>query len=351
MARIRTIKPEFWVSEQVNSCSHGARLTFIGLWNFCDDAGVHPAKPKTLKAKVFPMDDDVTVSQMTAWVDELKDAHLLVEYQFPEDGEVYWHVTGWDRHQRIERPSLKYPQPPERTSNRTQKCADTSTSAHRTVGEDSTIAHRMVGEDSTSDHRVVVEDSTSARRLMAEDSQKGRRTPAPGVEWSGEEGKGEKLSAEAFALASASEPAVGDMAHLVCMPQAASHKQGRGSLESSEFTRFWAAYPKKDGKQVAAKAFKSLKPSSELLDRMLAAVEQQSRSEQWTKEGGKYIPMPGTWINQRRWEDQGTTLPEQRPESSDLDRTRRLLEEQEELKRRAVPPPQKLRRQPAGALP
>jgi len=45
MARIRTIKPEFWVSEQVGECSPNARLLFIGMWNFCDDRGVHPAKP------------------------------------------------------------------------------------------------------------------------------------------------------------------------------------------------------------------------------------------------------------------------------------------------------------------
>ena len=31
MARIRSIKPEFWVSEQVAECSTSARLTFVGL--------------------------------------------------------------------------------------------------------------------------------------------------------------------------------------------------------------------------------------------------------------------------------------------------------------------------------
>lgn len=34
MARIRTIKPEFWTSEQVMGCAPLARLLFIGLWNF-----------------------------------------------------------------------------------------------------------------------------------------------------------------------------------------------------------------------------------------------------------------------------------------------------------------------------
>ena len=57
MARIRTIKPEFWTSEQVMECSPLARLLFIGVWNFCDDAGNHPMSAKTLKALVFPGDD------------------------------------------------------------------------------------------------------------------------------------------------------------------------------------------------------------------------------------------------------------------------------------------------------
>jgi len=56
MARIRTIKPEFWTSEQIVECSTTARLLFIGLWNFCDDAGIHPYAPKTIKMQIFPGD-------------------------------------------------------------------------------------------------------------------------------------------------------------------------------------------------------------------------------------------------------------------------------------------------------
>ena len=54
MSRIRTVKPEFWTSEQIIACSPIARLLFIGLWNFCDDNGVHPASYIRLKAEVFP---------------------------------------------------------------------------------------------------------------------------------------------------------------------------------------------------------------------------------------------------------------------------------------------------------
>jgi hypothetical protein len=56
-SRMRTVKPEFWTSEQVVECSPNARLLFIGLWNFCDDSGIHPAATKRLKRDVFPADN------------------------------------------------------------------------------------------------------------------------------------------------------------------------------------------------------------------------------------------------------------------------------------------------------
>jgi hypothetical protein len=110
MARIRSIKPEFWVSEQIAECSTNARLTFIGLWNFSDDRGVHPAKPRTLKAEVFPM-DDFSADQVAGWMQELVDAGLVAVFT-ADDGQDYWSVTGWAQHQKIDRPSFKHPEPP-----------------------------------------------------------------------------------------------------------------------------------------------------------------------------------------------------------------------------------------------
>jgi len=109
MSRIRTIKPEFWTSEQVMECSPLARLAFIGMWNFCDDNGVHPASCKTLKAEVFP-GDDLTAADVQTLVNELLQQRLLVEFQ--AESRRWWFVTGW-HHQLINRPSRsRYPLPP-----------------------------------------------------------------------------------------------------------------------------------------------------------------------------------------------------------------------------------------------
>ena len=99
MARIRTVKPEFWSSEQVMSCRPLARLLFIGLWNFCDDGGNHPLSPRTIKALVFP-GDDMTSDEVSELLGELEGAHLTRRYTV--EGKQYLHVMGW-KHQKIEK--------------------------------------------------------------------------------------------------------------------------------------------------------------------------------------------------------------------------------------------------------
>lgn len=129
MARIRSIKPEFWTSEQIVECSPIARLLFIGMWNFCDDAGNHPASFKTLKMEVFP-GDNISIDEIEAFTNELIKNRLIVTYT-GEDGREYWHVTGW-QHQKIDRPTLKHP---HFNPQKTKKFDEHSSSTRRQVDE------------------------------------------------------------------------------------------------------------------------------------------------------------------------------------------------------------------------
>lgn len=70
---------------------------------------------------------------------------------------------------------------------------------------------------------------------------------------------------------------------------------------SDEFAKFWAEYPRKDAKVKAQAAWKKQKPDLEIV---LAALKIQKASQAWTKDDGQFIPMPTTYINGRRWEDQ-----------------------------------------------
>jgi hypothetical protein len=108
MARIRSIKPEFWTSEQVVECSAMARLLFIGLWNFCDDAGRHTNSAKQIKAEVFPA-DDISLDTIRGLILELSKNGLIETYTIEE--KELLQVTGW-HHQRIDKPQkAKYPPP------------------------------------------------------------------------------------------------------------------------------------------------------------------------------------------------------------------------------------------------
>lgn len=74
------------------------------------------------------------------------------------------------------------------------------------------------------------------------------------------------------------------------------------------FEEFWAAYPKKVGKDAAAKAFAQRKVDAGLLALMLRAIAAQRGCEQWRKDGGQFVPNPATWLNQGRWQDEQPVL-------------------------------------------
>jgi hypothetical protein len=107
MARIRTIKPEFWTDEKIVECSTTARLLFIGLWNFCDDQGIHQYSPKQIKMEVFP-GDNCTPQDIEKHLSELISNGLIKTYHI--ESKKYLIINGW-HHQRIDKPSNKHPIP------------------------------------------------------------------------------------------------------------------------------------------------------------------------------------------------------------------------------------------------
>ena len=74
-----------------------------------------------------------------------------------------------------------------------------------------------------------------------------------------------------------------------------------------DFDHFWSAYPRKVGKQKCLRWWKSHKPDTALVEKMLAAIARQKLSRQW--QDPQYIPHPYTWLNQGRWEDEPIGMP------------------------------------------
>lgn len=81
-------------------------------------------------------------------------------------------------------------------------------------------------------------------------------------------------------------------------------KPEKSNVQAERFAVFWKTYPKKVAKGAAERAWRKIKPSSELLQKMLEAIERGKLSKQWNKDNGQYIPNPSTWLNQKRWEDE-----------------------------------------------
>jgi hypothetical protein len=106
--------------------------------------------PRRLKMEIFPA-DDLSIDEIREWLAQLEREQLIEWYT--AEGSDYFRVTGWARHQRIERPTYRYPQP-----------------------------------DSAGYRRAFDEPSANGRRLLAEPSPSPR--PRIGVEWSGLESIG-----------------------------------------------------------------------------------------------------------------------------------------------------------------
>lgn len=74
---------------------------------------------------------------------------------------------------------------------------------------------------------------------------------------------------------------------------------------SDGFLKFWQTYPRKDAKPKAWAAWKAQACESDI-DSILGDVLSRRDSADWRKEGGKFIPMPASYLNARRWEDGGS---------------------------------------------
>jgi hypothetical protein len=96
MARIRTIKPDFWTDEKVVAMSPFARLLFIGMWNFVDEAGRGEFSPMRLKMQILPADP----IDATELIGEIRSANLITVYDV--EGKQYFQVNNFAKHQKTD---------------------------------------------------------------------------------------------------------------------------------------------------------------------------------------------------------------------------------------------------------
>lgn len=114
--RIRSIKPEFWRSDDIAALPITARLLFIGLWSYVDDNGVGSDKISSIAADLFAADLEADPTETFRRVSEdsacLESRGLIIRYR--ADGKPLLYVRNWTRHQLVKNPSKgrEYPLPP-----------------------------------------------------------------------------------------------------------------------------------------------------------------------------------------------------------------------------------------------
>ena len=253
MPRIRTIKPEFWDSPSTAKASPWARLLFIAMWNWADDYGRGTANLKELEAFAFPNDTfPVTCSGNTV---HFRDAVAEVSEHFDVTfyevhGRPYYAIPTWEDHQRNERRAKesKHPGPDH---------PDALTSGYATGTDDARYFRATVAE-------------------------------TPNISGTGTGEQGNRGTGEQT---------------LVPAPR------GRATeAEPDGFADFYDAYPRKEKRRTAAKAYaaaiRRTDPTTILAGAQRFAADPNLPERQ-------YIPHPATWLNGDGWDDD--PLPDRRP--------------------------------------
>ena len=240
--RIRSIRPEFWRSDDITALDRDDRLLFIGLWSYVDDNGVGLDKLADITADLFAgdleRDPPETFARVSRGLARLSEGLLITRYEVA--GRGYLHITNWHKHQRIDKPGKqRYPLP-------------------------------------TSEDAVI-------RETLARVSRDFREPSTPGEGEKGRRGEGEKET---------------------CSPAPPSSETELAVVDSNDypdtFEEFWHEYPRKAGKRKALAAWKRAirrVGNDTLIRGAIRYAQDPNRIDQYTKyaEG---------WLNADGWLDE-----------------------------------------------
>lgn len=112
MARIRTVKPEYWDSPGIETLHPYWRCLYVAMWNWADDSGRGKAEARELMGFAFPRDEDMTVSEFRFGMSEVARVFGVKFYRVA--GRAFFEIPSWSRHQKIDKRSAsRHPAPSE----------------------------------------------------------------------------------------------------------------------------------------------------------------------------------------------------------------------------------------------
>lgn len=129
MARMRSVKPEFWQDQEITRLPRDVRLMYIGMWNLADEHARLQGDPRFIKGQLFPYDDDMPAWEIDLMVDALVSSGKAQRYTVR--GAVYLYLPKLSKHQRLEpdKVASRLPSPDEAESETDQSESHANKSA------------------------------------------------------------------------------------------------------------------------------------------------------------------------------------------------------------------------------
>ena len=108
MARIRSVKPELRTSLTAAEWPREVRYFWVLLWGYLDDHGRGVDEPRLIKADCFPLDDDLTATDIDKWLEMFatpRDDEPASICRYTIGGRHYLHAPRWSNSQKPQHPT------------------------------------------------------------------------------------------------------------------------------------------------------------------------------------------------------------------------------------------------------
>lgn len=260
MARIRTIKPEFWRSPDIMALSYFQRLLFIGLWNLADDYGRGHYDPSAIAADLFlteySLNPHGVLTDVSCAFAEYEKRDMVTVYHVKNRD--YFQIENWSSHQK-----------PNRASKPKIPALDQA----------EYIIHGGLTEGSVKAHGGLTEGSLP------------------------EQGTGNR------------EQGSGNITYALDAKAPSAKKRSAQSAYADEFAEWYADYPRKRSRKQAEKAFAKARKEGATVQELTEGLAKAKRSWQLEGRDSTKIPYPASWLNAEGWADEETTPQQTQPPS------------------------------------
>jgi 5-methylcytosine-specific restriction endonuclease McrA len=326
VARIRTVKPEFWEDETIGTLSRDARLLFIATFNMADDEGLLRWTVAYIKAQAFLYDEDMSAAGVAELMNELVTAGLIYPYRAGKAQQQLAMIVNFHRHQKVNRPQPSKLPPPAWNNNQiamvyARRDQFTCHLCGQMVNE--SWALKVDPYDSQQTDFIPLDpspDHVIPRSLGGTDHPSNIKIAHNGCN----KGRGNR-AIEQFRMPDSvasclrkrgvvpdsliHSPSDSVNGSVPGSPPEGKGKEGKGVktpvavAPDPLFDEFWAAYPRKTDKGNARKAWTKAVKKREPQAIITAAAAYAA-----TKPDPKFTAHPSTWLNGERWDDQPLTL-------------------------------------------